>query len=209
MMVIHLSKCLDSEACCELRVDQVSSEKIMKKVPIEKVMAAKNREFHQDFSPKKLLEVPKNYTGSRSEYQFPLTNSRQVNPIKTKEEGYQSIYQRPRSPANNFRKTNVAATYIERNMPEFGVVDSSNRDKLIEAEVYKESYQKLKQKYKREAETAKHELNKRIALENNENNFKLEIMRLKLRCEEQEKTINDKNTKLKEMQLQLAGLQKK
>lgn len=34
-------------------------------------------------------------------------------------------------------------------------------------------------------------------------------MRLKLRCEEQEKTVNDRNNKLKEMQIQLAVLQKK
>ncbi len=43
-----------------------------------------------------------------------------------------------------FRKPNVAVTYVEKNMPDFGYVDSHNRDKLIEAEVYKESYQKLK-----------------------------------------------------------------
>ena len=41
-----------------------------------------------------------------------------------------------------------------------------NRDKLIEAEVYKEGYNKLKEKYKKEAENAKLELNKRINLEN-------------------------------------------
>jgi len=40
----------------------------------------------------------------------------------------------------------------------------------------------LKLKYKKEAELAKTELNKRIALENNENSFKLEIMRYKLKC---------------------------
>ena len=35
-------------------------------------------------------------------------------------------------------------------------MDPVSRDKLIEAEVYKESYQKLKEKYKKEAENAKH-----------------------------------------------------
>ena len=67
---------------------------------------------------------------------------------------------------------------MERNIPEFHV-ETANRERLIEAEVYKEGYNKLKDKYKREAENAKHEQNKRIALENNENNYKLEIMRLK------------------------------
>lgn len=40
----------------------------------------------------------------------------------------------------------------------------NSRDKLIEAEVYKESYKKLKEKYKKEADVAKNELNKRISL---------------------------------------------
>ena len=88
-------------------------------------------------------------------------------------------------------------------------MDVVNRDKLIEAEVYKEGYQKLKDKYKRQAENAKHELNKRMALENNENNYKLEIMRLKLRTEEQEKAINEKNIKIRELQTQVGTLQKK
>ena len=48
----------------------------------------------------------------------------------------------------------------------------------------------MKEKYKKEAEAAKLELNKRINLENTENNLKLEIMRLKLKSEEQEKNIN-------------------
>jgi hypothetical protein len=42
----------------------------------------------------------------------------------------------------------------------------------------------LKQKYVKEAENAKNELSKRMALENNENNYKLEIVRLKIRNEE-------------------------
>lgn len=36
MMTVHLSKCLDSEASCELRVDQVSSDKVVKKINVEK-----------------------------------------------------------------------------------------------------------------------------------------------------------------------------
>lgn len=87
--------------------------------------------------------MSKNFTGSKSEFQFPLNNNRLQNPVRNKDEGYLSIYDRPKSPSN-LRKTNVAATYIERNLPEFGMIDTSNRDKLIEAEVYKESYQKLK-----------------------------------------------------------------
>ena len=34
-------------------------------------------------------------------------------------------------------------------------------------------------------------------------------MRLKLRCDEQEKSLQDKNNKIKEYQIQLANLQKK
>lgn len=48
-----------------------------------------------------------------------------------------------------------------------------------------------------------------MALENNENNYKLEIMRLKLRTEEQEKAINEKNIKIRELQTQVGTLQKK
>lgn len=58
-----------------------------------------------------------------------------------------------------------------------------SRDRNLESEAYKEGYQKLKEKYKKEAEINKQELNRRLALENNENNLKLEVMRLKLRLE--------------------------
>jgi hypothetical protein len=44
---------------------------------------------------------------------------------------------------------------------ESGIV---SREKVLEAEVYKEGYQKLKEKYKKEAENSKIELNKRLAL---------------------------------------------
>ena len=53
------------------------------------------------------------------------------------------------------------------------------------------------------------ELNKRLALENSENNLKLEIMRLKLKYEETEKTLTEKSAKIKEQQIQLASLQQK
>ena len=41
------------------------------------------------------------------------------------------------------------------------------REKAMEAEVYKENYQKLKQKYLKEAETSKSEMSKRVMLESN------------------------------------------
>ncbi len=44
------------------------------------------------------------------------------------------------------------------------------------------------------------ELGKRMTLESNENNYKLEIVRLRLRCEEVEKCLRDKITKVKELQ---------
>lgn len=43
MIVIPLVKCLDSDACCELRVDQVTSEKIMKKAQLEKMQMPRVR----------------------------------------------------------------------------------------------------------------------------------------------------------------------
>ena len=57
----------------------------------------------------------------------------------------------------------MPVTHVEKNHHEYHV-DVTNRDKLIEAEVYKEGYQKLKDKCKREAENAKHEQNKRVML---------------------------------------------
>lgn len=51
----------------------------------------------------------------------------------------------------------------------------------MEAEVYKDNYQKLKQKYLKEAEISKSEMSKRMILENNENNYKLEIVKLKMK----------------------------
>lgn len=53
---------------------------------------------------------------------------------------------------------------------------------MIEAEVYRDNYNKLKQKYLKEAEVSKNEASKRLMLESNENNLKLEIVRLKLRA---------------------------
>lgn len=43
MLVVHLSKCLDSDASCELRVDQVSSEKIMKKVTVDRGLPLRSK----------------------------------------------------------------------------------------------------------------------------------------------------------------------
>lgn len=48
-----------------------------------------------------------------------------------------------------------------------------------------------------------------MALENTENNLKLEIMRLKLKSDEQEKSLADKNNKIKEMQSQMSLLHQK
>ncbi len=46
-------------------------------------------------------------------------------------------------------------------------------------------------------------------MENNENNYKLEIMRLKLKTEEQEKSLGEKSAKVTQLQNQLVSLQKK
>ena len=35
ILILHLVRCLDSEATCELRVDQVSSEKVLKKMGLD------------------------------------------------------------------------------------------------------------------------------------------------------------------------------
>jgi hypothetical protein len=56
-----------------------------------------------------------------------------------------------------------------------------DRDKVIYNEVYRDNYLKMKQKYQRETENSKNELSRRMMLENNENNYKLEIVRLKIR----------------------------
>lgn len=59
----------------------------------------------------------------------------------------------------------------------------------------------------REAENSKNELSKRMMLENNENNFKLEIVRLKIRNEELEKNLSEKNVRMKDLSTALAALQ--
>lgn len=82
-----------------------------------------------------------------------------------------------------------------------------DRDKLIEAEVYRDNYHKLKQKYMRETENSKNELNKRMMLEQNENHFKLEIVRMKMRNEELEKTLAERNQRMKDMASTLSILQ--
>lgn len=84
-----------------------------------------------------------------------------------------------------------------------------DRDKLIEAEVYRDNYHKLKQKYLRETEHSKNQLNKRILLEQNENYFKLEIVRMKMRNQELEKTLAERNQRMKDMANSLSILQSK
>ena len=44
MLIVNLSKCLDSEALCELRVDQVSSDKVMQKIGLDKMMQNRYKE---------------------------------------------------------------------------------------------------------------------------------------------------------------------
>lgn len=88
-----------------------------------------------------------------------------------------------------------------------GLDFGEERDRAIEGEVYRENYLKLKQKYQRETENSKNELSRRIMLENNENNYKLEIVRLKIRNEELEKTVQEKSLRIKEMSIALSNLQ--
>ena len=78
-----------------------------------------------------------------------------------------------------------------------------------EADIIRESYNKLKEKYKKESELAKEETHKRMLLEANENNYKIDLMKLKLKSEGYEKDISDKNEKIKHINTQLAELQKK
>jgi hypothetical protein len=54
-----------------------------------------------------------------------------------------------------------------------GDLFGEDRDRVIEGEVYRDNYLKLKQKYQRETENSKNELSRRMMLENNENNYKL------------------------------------
>ena len=117
----------------------------------------------------------------------------------------QTVYQKSRVTP---QKVNYTA---HQQFEHFDIADggSIGRQKILEAEVYKEGYHKLKEKYRKEAEVSKQELNKRLALQNNENNLKLEIMRLKMKAEQSQKALTDKNTKLRELQLQLASMQQR
>ena len=72
--------------------------------------------------------------------------------------------------ANPFRKNNPSpkgrgrqASKSKYLSPEYGH-DHFEREKAMEAEVYKQNYNKLKQKYMKETETSKNEMNKRMIL---------------------------------------------
>ena len=100
--------------------------------------------------------------------------------IKSKHNAAQSYYNRnmARSPKRSPQKVRSPQfgkiDHVSANYDPIGSIEGGgDRDKLIEAEVYKEGYQKLKEKYKKEAENAKNELNKRISLESAENNLRL------------------------------------
>lgn len=79
----------------------------------------------------------------------------------------------------------------------------------LQFQVYKEGYNKLKEKYRKEAENARSELNKRMVLQSNQNNLKLQIMRFKLKTEQLEKTVGEKNQKIKELTESISNFQKK
>jgi hypothetical protein len=137
---VHLTKCLDAEASCELRVNQVSNERLSKRALIPTPVYP--RHSKDTFQP-----TPKNNGGTKSEFQFPLTNNNKPSiQLYPREEANLTIRSPAlsRSPNNTFRKA-----HREQLLPEFGGTDASSRSKLIEAEVYKESYYKLKEKYKK------------------------------------------------------------
>lgn len=102
-----------------------------------------NPKGHRDFSPG--LLKPKNFgdnLGTKSEYQIPINNTNRPPQTWTRDEGNLSNFYKTRSPPH-FKKSIVAATHFEKNFAEMDF-DPGSRDRLIEAEVYKESYHKLK-----------------------------------------------------------------
>lgn len=56
---------------------------------------------------------------------------------------------------------------------------------------------KMKQRYKKETEEHRREIEKRKGCENNENALKLEIMRCKMKNEELERAISDRDSRHK------------
>lgn len=150
MLVSHLIKCLDPEATCELRVDQISVEKVMTKMGLEglgKIGATRNlrhsRHFdyqQEDFSPiKNQLNIDgmtRPNQGSKSEFQFPVANHKygalgnwDDRKSKKSRDDQISYQPRDRSPGN-FKRANNAASTIDRHLPEFGM-DPISRDRLI------------------------------------------------------------------------------
>lgn len=70
------------ESTCELRVDQVSSEKVIRKQPIEKSFLGKSKAFKVNIdSPYKgeALQIPGTPQGqgqTKSEFQFPINQNK-------------------------------------------------------------------------------------------------------------------------------------
>lgn len=127
MLVVSLSKCIDQDASCELRVDQVSSEKAIKKVGLDPL---RSYQFRETRSPGSTNSPIRNAT--KSEYQIPLN----LNPNRDRSDRFgkdhQSNYNGSRSPDLNFKRSKFgAAQHLNRISTDIGAFDNSNRDKLI------------------------------------------------------------------------------
>lgn len=202
-LVVTLAKCLDSEAYCELMVNRVHRDPASRRRTFtaapdrnpRPTAARPSEDPHHplpDYKSPKRYEAPQLGSDSKSEAHFPVGSN--MRPRREEEEmmvktqtggagqGAGGKRVGNASPKTKGRGINSKNKYqpgeLNSNQAEY------ERDRAIEAEVYRENYQKLKQKYVKESENAKNELSKRIALENNENNYKLEIVRLKIRNEE-------------------------
>ena len=123
---------------------------------------------------------------TKSEYNFPLGN----NKARKNPEG------RMKEPTLGENISMVKRNYLGEFERE-GVQSMVGGMSMVEMEVYKEGYNKLKDKYRKEAETARTELNKRMSLESSENILKLETMKLKLKNEELEKNLSEKTIRIK------------
>lgn len=81
MLRVPLLKCIDAEAICELRIDQVSTAKVTKKPENERYSFGRNRVKEHNLSPGARLQSPMNIKGTQSEFNFPLHNSKLKRPV--------------------------------------------------------------------------------------------------------------------------------
>ena len=122
------------------------------------------------------------HTNAKTQYQF--DPNRRLSPQWGGNSRLQPVTQKVKSPPNSKLGSNI-----------WGQQGSYVSARESEQVSYKQAYQRMKQKYAKEAQVWRKDINRRLQLQNAQNNLKLQVMRYKLKSQDVDKKMTERNSK--------------